>query len=612
MTARPPLLALREAQFGFGRAPLFEGISVSLGAGDRICLVGRNGCGKSTLLQLLTGALEIDSGDRFVQPGCRIAHLAQEPVFRPDATVAELIEDVAPARHRVDAMLAHYGLDGEAPADGLSGGESRRLALARAFVMAPDILLLDEPTNHLDLPAIEQLEKDIATLGGAVLIVSHDRAFLTNLSRSTLWLERGRLRRHNEGFASFEAWAERVAAAEAHTLSRLDKKLAAEARWLHRGITARRRRNQGRLRRLGEMRATRAALLGAPHVERLRPSAAEIKSRLVVEAESITKVFNGPKGERTVLDGFSTRILRGDRVGIIGPNGGGKTTLLRLLTGDLAPDSGKVRRAKALRPAYFDQLRARLDTTATVIRTLCPEGGDTVFVQGRPRHVVGYLKGFLFTPDQVKGRVGALSGGERNRLLLAKVLAEPGDLLALDEPTNDLDMDTLDLLEDMLGEYAGTLLVVSHDRDFLDRIVTSTIALEGHGRAREYAGGYADYLTQRRQSGTTADRPRRVRPERADGSTARPRPIPDRLTYRDQRELDRLPSRIETLTAEIAALEAQLADSTLYGRDPDAYRSAAGRLATARPELLAAEARWLDLETRREALTMARSIGARR
>jgi ATP-binding cassette subfamily F protein uup len=439
-------------------------------------------------------------------------------------------------------------------------------------------------------------------------MVSHDRTFLTNVSNRTIWLERRRLHTNDAGFAAFDDWTETLLAEEERELERIDKKLAEETRWLHRGVTARRRRNQGRLHRLEDMRQFRAALLGERRGDaQIRINEGDVRSRLVIDAENIRKAYPLPEaegdadGEKVVIDGFSTRILRGDRVGLIGPNGAGKTTLLKILTGVMEPDAGRIRVAKRLEIAYFDQHREQLDRDETLWNVLCPGGGDSVTVQGHQRHVVAYLKDFLFTPEQAKSPVGSLSGGERNRLLLAKILAKPSDLLVLDEPTNDLDMDTLDLLEDLLGEYAGTMLVVSHDRDFLDRIVTSTIAFEPDGTVQEYAGGYRDYLSQRRS--------RKASKPRQPANDAKPKPeekqrraSPARMTFKDKHALETLPKRIAALSSEIAALEARLADPRLYARDPETFDKAVKRLQDTRGELRQAEEAWLELEIRREEL----------
>jgi ABC transport system ATP-binding/permease protein len=598
--ADPPLLSLRFGRIGFGGAPLFDAAEIRLGRGDRACLVGRNGSGKTTLMLALAGLIEFDEGERFLQPGTGLSYLPQDPALEPAETLARHVgADGAPA-HRVDAILDEVGLTGERRLGTLSGGEARRVAIARALVGEPDILFLDEPTNHLDLAGIEWLEKLLIRRGGALLMVSHDRAFLSNVTNRTYWLASRRLRRRGRGFAGFEAWSEEVLAEENRNAERLDAKLAQESRWLLRGITARRKRNQGRLRKLEEMRATRAAIIGGGASVKLRIEESEIKSKLVLEAKDAGKSFGEGKDERVIVRAFSTRILRGDRIGLIGPNGAGKTTLLRMLTGELAPDRGTVKIAKHLRCAYFDQNRESLDPAKTLWETLVPGGGDQILVRGHPRHVRAYLKDFLFDPKAADSPVGSLSGGERNRLLLMKILAAPSDFLVLDEPTNDLDMDTLDILQEALAEYAGTLLLVSHDRDFLDRTVTSTIAMTGDGEAREFPGGYQDYLRQSKTAG--AGRPR-ARPARtakpAPGKSKTPR---SRLTYKDQYELDRLPQLIETLGEEIARLERTLADPSLFERDKAGFEAKASRLDAARGELAAAEDRWVELEDLREAI----------
>jgi len=598
----PPLLALNDIRLRLGDNILFEGATLRLARGDRASLVGRNGSGKTTLMKIIAGLIEPDEGEVFVQPGLNIAYLPQEPAFALGASARDHVLAGGLADHQADAALQRFGIDPDRPVNALSGGESRRVALARALGGSPDVLLLDEPTNHLDLATIEALEHTLAQHRGALLMVSHDRTFLSNVTNRTFWLDRRVVRRRDTGYSGFDQWQEQVLAEEARAMEKLDQKLAEEAQWLHRGVTARRRRNQGRLRRLKEMRALRATLLGdmrkaAPKFE---AEDGEIKSKVVIDAKDVAKSY----GDRAVIAGFTTRILRGDRIGLIGPNGAGKTTLLRILAGDLEPDRGRVRIARNLNVAYFDQHRAALDPAATLWQTLCPEGGDTVWVHNRPRHVVAYLKDFLFDPEQAKSPVSSLSGGERNRLLLSRILARPSELLVLDEPTNDLDMDTLDMLEDMLGEYAGTLLVVSHDRDFLDRIVTSTIAVEGDGDAVEYPGGYADYLIQRRDSARRAPEPR-DKLRKNDSSAAEPTRNGKRqtkLSYKDQRELEQLPDRIAALEKEIITLEKILADPGLYQRDAKRFAAATDRLADAKTELDHAETRWLELEERRAAL----------
>lgn len=627
----PALLALRGAAVTFGGRPLFTGIDIRLAPGEKACLVGRNGCGKSTLLKLLAGRIEPDGGERFLQPGCRVAYLPQDPAPVPGATVASHIAADLPetdlpgtpamprpdaataaADHRVAALLDRLQLAGGTAMAELSGGESRRADLARVLAAEPDVLLLDEPTNHLDIATIGWLEGLITRHRGAVLTISHDRALLDATSARTYWMDRGVLRSNDAGFNRFEAWSAAVYEEEEKAAQRLDTRLRAEARWLQRGVTARRKRNQGRLRRLQEMRRTRAGMMQRTGSAALAASAADRSGRLVIEADGITKRWGDAA---PVVADFSTRVLRGDRVGLIGANGAGKTTLLRLLTGDLAPDAGRVRLGTALEIAYFDQRRAQLNPKDTPWQTLCPRGGDQVMVGDRPRHVVSYLRDFLFDDRQASAPVESLSGGERNRLLLALILARPSNLLVLDEPTNDLDMETLDLLEDMLGDYAGTVLLVSHDRDFLDRVVTSTLVLEGGGRVSDHPGGYSDCVRQRGAvPGTSAEAGNKLAGNKPGGgkpgggkakgsratASAADTARPGKLSYNDQRELDGLPARIDALGEEIATLQQTLADPGLYGRDPTAFRAATDRLGTAEAALAAAEDRWLALETRRE------------
>ncbi len=605
MASRPPLVSLRRARITFGGAPLFDDVSIAVASGERACLVGRNGCGKSTLLRLLAGDVELDGGERFVDPGVRIAYLPQDPLLPADLSVGDYVAaGLAPEtpeasrRHLVDAALHRLDLAGDAVLGTLSGGEGRRAALARALVTPSDVLLLDEPTNHLDLPTIEWLETELEQFKGGVLLVSHDRALLTRLTRRTLWLDRGRLRRLDQGFAAFADWSAEVIEHEEVEAAKLGKRISVELKWLREGLSARRRRNQGRLRRIEGMRRERAARIAVAGRAKLAARASMQTARLVIDADNVSKSF--PGAARPVVDGFTSRILRGDRVGIIGPNGAGKTTLLRILCGDLAADSGDMRLGAGVKAVYFDQRRAALDPEATLWEVLCGGGGDQVMVRGRPRHVVGYLRDFLFDERQAKSPVKSLSGGERSRLLLAKLLARESNLLVLDEPTNDLDLETLDLLQEVLGDYDGSLLVVSHDRDFLDRVVTSIVAYEGRGRWQEYAGGYSDYLTQcraAREDGATAKRSAPPAP----AGKRRQRPPPARLGYKQQRELQGLPELIDTLGAEVAALERALADPTLYARDRDAFETTAARLEERRAALARAEESWLELETLREA-----------
>lgn len=595
----PPILTLKDMRLRLGATPLFTGVDLIVEAGDRLSLVGRNGSGKSTLLKVIAGIMEADGGERFVQPGLRIAYLPQEPDFSGFETVgayvaAGLSADAADAFYRVEAVLAEVGIAPDLAPQTLSGGEARKVALSRAFVSDPDLLLLDEPTNHLDLATIAWLEQSLGAFTGAIIVISHDRAFLRNVSRAIFWLDRGIVRRHNRGFAHFEEWQEQVYAEEEAAAQRLNKKLEEELHWLARGVTARRKRNQGRLRRLHALRQEKAEAIKRAGNVRMQAESGSLSGKLVIEARAIAKSY----GERVIFSDFSTRIGRGDRVGIIGPNGAGKSTLLKVLTGSLAPDAGEVRLGSNLQIAYLDQTRAQLNE-ADRLQDVLADGNDYVDVLGHQRHVVSYAKDFLFAPEQLRAPVSALSGGERNRLLLARILARPSNLLILDEPTNDLDMETLDLLEDLLSDYDGTLLLVSHDRDFLDRIVTSTIALEGDGSIMEYAGGYSDYLLQRREN-ASADKPRTVARKENRGA-----PKVDkggqRLSYKHKRRLDLLPQEMARTEAEIARLEALLADPGLYARDPAAFTATSEKLEAAQSTLQSLEDEWLELEMMREA-----------
>jgi ATP-binding cassette subfamily F protein uup len=603
--AAPPLLALSDGRITFGGRPTFSGVSVALARGERACLVGRNGGGKSTLLRALAGLAEIDAGERFQQPGTRAAYMPQEPVFDPSLTAAAFVArglpsdpDNAHRQHLVEAALDEVGVEPDRVLANLSGGEGRRVSLAAALIGDPDVLLLDEPTNHLDIPAIEWLEQRLAGYSGALLVISHDRAFLKRLSRRTLWLDRGTLRDLDRGYAAFEEWSQGVLAAEAAEQSRLDKRIAGETVWLRQGISARRKRNQGRVRQLADMRQRRAERVTSGQAK-LTAATAETGGRLVVELKAVAKAFVGPSGTKLIARKFSTRVLRGDRIGLIGQNGAGKSTLLGIMAGTIEPDSGTVRHGTNLLPAIFDQRRTALDAEASLWHTLAGGAGDTVVVQGQPRHVTSYLKDFLFEERQFRAKVSTLSGGERNRLLLAMVLAQASNLLILDEPTNDLDMDTLDLLEEVLAEYDGTVLLVSHDRDFLDRLVTSVIAVEGDGVVDEYVGGYSDYLRQRPLPPAPRSAPK---PFRQPGERRARERRADKLSWREQRDLETLPAQIAALEAENARLEASLADPGLYARDRAAFEACSARHAQLAHQLKASEERWLDLAGRAEDL----------
>jgi len=600
----PPLLLLQDINLTFGVTPLLSGAELAVAAGDRVCLVGRNGSGKSTLLRIAAGLMQPDAGHRFVQPGATIRYLPQEPDLSGFATALAYVEagfgaEAAEGRHRALYLLKELGLSGAEDGAALSGGEARRAALARALAPSPDILLLDEPTNHLDLPGIEWLERELAGMRSGIVLISHDRRLLERISRATIWLDRGITRTLNEGFKAFEPWRDALLEQEESEHRKLGRKIAMEEDWLRYGVTARRTRNQRRLAELHALRRKRKEQRAAPGIVRLGTAQADSSGRLVVVAQDISKSYGG----RLIVRHFSTRILRGDRVGIVGPNGAGKTTLLNLLTGALVPDAGEVRLGTNLAQVTLDQRREALDPEQSLTEALTGGGGDTVTVAGQSRHVIGYMKDFLFRPEQARTPIGVLSGGERARLTLARAFGRPSNLLVLDEPTNDVDLETLDLLQERLAEYPGTVLLVSHDRDFLDRVVTSVIATEGNGRWIEYAGGYTDMLSQREAVGrgaplATASETKRRRP--VTEVRAQPAARPRRMSFNDRRALETLPARIAALQIQIAGLNAILADPDLYARDPGRFGATTQALAVARDELAAAEEQWLILEMLRE------------
>jgi ABC transport system ATP-binding/permease protein len=595
-----PLLLLQDIHLTFGGTPLFEGAELSVGEGTRLCLVGRNGSGKSTLLKIAAGLMEFDRGTRFLQPGKTIRYLPQEPDFSGFSTTGDFAAaGLAPGDdpHRATYLLNELGLTGEEATGRLSGGETRRAALARVLAPSPDILLLDEPTNHLDLPAIEWLEGEFAAMRSALILVSHDRRFLTRLSQATLWVDRGRTHFLERGFAEFEAWRDRLLEEEEIAAHKLDRKIEAELHWVRYGVTARRKRNVRRMAELSELRKKRREARRVTGNVRLAASDADNSGTQVIEAKAIAKSY----GDRPVVRDFSTRILRGDRVGVVGANGAGKTTLLNLLIGRLAPDTGTVKLGSNLIIATLDQGRASLNAETTLRDALTGGRGDTVAVGGQSRHVVSYMKDFLFAAEQARTPVRVLSGGERGRLLLAKTLATPSNLLVLDEPTNDLDLETLDLLQEMIADYPGTVLLVSHDRDFLDRIVTSVLMAEGDGRFVEYAGGYSDMVAQR---GAGVETRRRAKPDTSKAPQERPAKPPAeakrRLSFKEKHALRDLPARMSKLEVEIAALQRELADKALYARDPNRFAEVAARLTALQSELAGAEDRWLEIESLRE------------
>jgi ATP-binding cassette subfamily F protein uup len=601
----PPLLTLQDIHLTFGGTPLLEGAELSIAERDRVCLVGRNGSGKSTLLKIAAGLAEADRGQRFAHPGATIRYLPQEPDLTGHASVLSFVEaGLAPGDdpHRARYLLEQLGLTGSEDTARLSGGEARRAALARVLAPQPDILLLDEPTNHLDLPAIEWLERELAASRSALVLISHDRRFLEKLSRATVWLDRGITRRIERGFASFEEWRDQVLEEEEGEQHKLGRKIVAEEHWMRYGVTARRKRNVRRVGLLARMRKDFREHRGAQGTVRISVNETELSGKLVCEAKTISKDFGGTP----IVRDFSIRIQRGDRIGFIGPNGAGKTTLLKMLTGELAPDSGSVTLGVNLQMAALDQRREALDPSISVRDTLTGGRGDQVFVGGQTRHVVGYMRDFLFAPEQAGTPVGALSGGERGRLTLACALAQPSNLLALDEPTNDLDLETLDLLEEMIDDYPGTVLLVSHDRDFLDRTVSAVVVAERDGRWNVYAGGYSDMVAQRGE-GVTAKIPKSETKAPREKSEASAAPAAQtRLSFKDKHALETLPARIAALEAEIAKLSRIIADPHLYAKDRAAFDKASAALGTAQSALAAAEDEWLRLEELRESLPVKR------
>lgn len=596
--ATAPILSWEGLGLIQGSGWLFQNLDLSIGPRDRLALIGRNGAGKTTMLKLIAGQVEADRGTRSVQPGTKIITLEQDPFFTGYDTLLDftLSGPDAPPQYEIEAIAGQLGIDLSRSAESASGGERRRAALCRALASEPDLLLLDEPTNHLDLAAIEWLESWLQRYNGAFVVISHDRTFLTRLTRSTFWLDRGGLRRKDIGFGGYDAWEEQVYAEEARAADKMDAKLKIEAHWLERGVTARRKRNQGRLAKLWEMRAARAAMINPQGAAKLKIESDGSKTKSVIVAEHVTKTFERPDGSgtRTIIKDFNLRIQRGDRIGLVGANGSGKSTLLKILTGDLEPDEGKIVLAQTLQATVIDQQRSLLSPEKT-IRDVVAEGGDWIDVRGVRKHIQGYLKEFLFDPNMVEAKVGTLSGGERSRLLLAREFARVSNLLVLDEPTNDLDLETLDLLQEVIADYDGTVLIVSHDRDFLDRTVTVTLGLDGSGHVDVIAGGYADWEAKRRQR-TQAGKASKTK----DDAPAAPVAMPTqkvKLSYKDQRDYELLPKRIEELDQHIARDEAALADPALYTRDPARFAALTEIIAKTRAEKDAAEERWLELAT---------------
>lgn len=593
-----PIYTIKDAHLSFGLHPLFTGLDLFIKRGDKTCLIGRNGSGKSTLLKVIAGMIEPDRAEIFIQPGIKISYMPQESDFSGYTSLKEVIlsgldSGQTADTYKADILIQQLDIDADQDPSKASGGERKKASLARALIGDPDILLLDEPTNHLDIETIEKLEEIINTFAGAVIIISHDRSFLNHISTSTIWLDRGVLRANDKGYAYFEEWQEQIINQEIIEQKNLAKRIEEETQWLHKGVTARRKRNMGRLRRLQQLRLERKEQIKQIGSINLEIDKGSIQSKMIVEAKHVSKVF----GDRELVKDFSIRILRGNKIGIVGPNGAGKTTLIKLMTKRLDPDSGSVRIAKNLEEAYFDQNRITLDTSKTLWKTLCPEGGH-IFVRGAYRHVVSYLKDFLFTSAQANTPVSALSGGEKNRLMLAVALAKPSNFLVLDEPTNDLDMDTLDLLQEALDEYQGTILIVSHDRDFLDKVATSLLYMKGDGTITEFVGTYTDLLTQQKNKSTAQKKEKIITKEKSPSSCPAPKKL--KLSFQQMHLLKTLPNDIAKLEKEIYALEQDINDPAFYEKHVTDFNQILTLLAQKRASLEQMENTWLELELLQE------------
>lgn len=610
------LLSLENVYLTFGGKPLFEGLRMHICEGDKICLVGKNGAGKTTLMRLIMDELDLDAGKRFALPGITLGYLAQTVTHHPNDTVKSFVlsglarhDQTEEKQHLADIVISPLQIDGEAMMATLSGGQLRRAALARALVAEPNVLLLDEPTNHLDLTAIEWLESYLASYRGALVCVSHDRAFLANISRKVFWIDKGTVRVCPQGYGYFDEWVEKIIEHEARALQNMQKKLIAEVDWTQGGVSGRRKRNQ---RRLNELRRLREKLKADKEAFNQRMRKIELEalapvqaSKIVAEFKHVSKSFKNGEKEIPILKDFNLRIMRGDRIGVLGKNGSGKSTFIKMLIGELEPDSGYIKRGKTIQIAYFDQARADLDPEATLWDTLCPDGGDQVRIgtgdTQRTTHVCGYLKSFLFDPKIARDKVGTLSGGQQNRLMLARLLSNPGNVLILDEPTNDLDMDTLDMLQEILSDYQGTLIVVSHDRDFLDRTVTEIVAFEGDAVVEGYIGGYTDYL-EKKQS--LAAKSKNAGTKIKEQALTFEEPKQDKkqavkMSFKYKHELEKLPGRISALEAEVSQLKEMLMDRDLYSKNPEAFDKITRRYAQAQNDLANAETRWLELEEMR-------------
>ena len=598
MVVEAPIYTIKNARLSFGLNPLFTGVDLYINKGDKICLVGRNGCGKSTLLKVIAKEIEADDAEFFIQPGVKIGYMPQDPDLSSFNTLREVVEagldvqDKALA-YKVDMLTEYFEINENQRPECSSGGERRKAALARALINEPDILLLDEPTNHLDIATIEKLEDIIKKFQGAVIIISHDRAFLEHTSKVTFWLDRGILRRNNKGFNCFEEWQNQVIEQEIIEQKALNKKIAEETEWLHKGVTARRKRNMGRLRKLQQLRQERKEQIKMIGSVNLEVETADLKSKMVIEAKHVNKSF----GEREIVKDFSIRVIKGNKIGIVGPNGSGKTTLVKLLTKRLEPDNGFIRIGKNLEEAYFDQNRITLDPKKTLWKTLCNEG-DHIWVRGHFRHVVAYLKDFLFKPDQAQCPVSALSGGEKNRLMLAVALAKESNFLVLDEPTNDLDMDTLDLLQEVLADYEGTVLIVSHDRDFMDKVATSLLYMKGDGSIYEHVGTYSELLEKiKLKNDNKVFKKNNVEKEVAK---TKEKNKTLKLSFKEQYLLNSLPKDIENIENEIKKIEIALSDSDLYVKDAKKFDELISKLAENKSKLEEMEEQWLTIQLKAE------------
>jgi ABC transport system ATP-binding/permease protein len=597
--ARAPLLQMSSISLTFGGNPIFDNLDLVVQPNDRVALVGRNGSGKSTLMKVMASLTEADQGTFVVPPGVSVGYMEQDPDLSQWETLGDYAaSELDPSEHYKVAMVAEgLKFQPEMPVATASGGERRRAALAKLMAEEPDLMLLDEPTNHLDIQAIEWLEAELSSTRTAFVLISHDRTFLRALTKATLWIDRGQVRRRESGFTGFEDWRDTVWAEEDDARHKLDRKIKAEGKWAVEGISARRKRNQGRVRALAELRAERGAQIRRQGTAAMEIEAGPTSGKRVIDAKGLFKSF----GDQKIVTGFDLRVLRGDRVAFVGPNGVGKTTLLKMLIGELAPDAGTVTLGTNLDVAVFDQTRSALDLNASLWDNLTNDplmqvsgSSDQVMVRGTPRHVVGYLKDFLFDERQMRAKVSSLSGGEKARLLLAKLMAKPSNLMIMDEPTNDLDVETLDLLQDILGDYDGTVLLVSHDRDFIDRVATTTVALDGHGGAQAYPGGWSDYVRQR---------PTEAEEAAAKAGTARPdgRQSTKRveaLTFTERKRLDDLPAIIERLEAEVSKVSELLESENLFTKEPVKFRKASEVLGDKQAQLAAAEAEWMALEDR--------------